>query len=195
MGIARLGPPCLFLPQIEASAYTRSCMGSLSSLKPASLKWPRVSMSYDRFIDLREIFQGDLSRNYQLVQCPRILSCHTATEGLVEEHLSVAMTMFAGDQVCKNKCKNTGKAHLMNSQPKFKARTQQHFWEVRRLVQFWEKYQSLCIPISWISPNSRCPTERHHLQHHLAMQPHQCSQQVFNKKLHLVCQRKKELQF
>jgi len=44
--------------------------------------------------------------------------------------------------VYKLKCNNTGKAHMGNTQQKLKARMQQHFNEVQKIVKFGEKSDS-----------------------------------------------------
>ena len=100
-------------------------------------------MSYHRFTNLREIFQGDLSSKLNL----DISSL---------DFKNLECNCRPGDNnkcgygnVCRNsivvyqvKCKNTGKKYIGNTQQHFKNRMQQHFNDVRKLHQLGEKSDS-----------------------------------------------------
>ena len=108
-----------------------------------NLPWLRVSMSYHRFTNLREIFQGDLSRklNIELTSKdfePLPCNCRPGRTG-----------MCGYNNICRNsvivykvECNNTGKVYIGNTQQMFKKRMQQHFGEVGKLVKLGEKSDS-----------------------------------------------------
>jgi len=98
-------------------------------------------MSYHRFTNLREIFQEDLSRKLtvnltnQDFEPTAPCNCRTGGNGAC-----------GYNNMCRNsialyevKCNNTGKVFIGNTQQKFKARMQQHFNEVQKLVKLGEK--------------------------------------------------------
>jgi len=99
-----------------------------------NLQWLRASMSCHRFNNLGEIFQEDLSRKLTVgltFQDFELLPCNCRT---------------GGNGVCgyNNMRKNSTpvcevKSHMGNTQQKFKARMQQHFNEVQKLVKLGEK--------------------------------------------------------
>jgi len=96
-------------------------------------------MSYHRFTNLREIFQGDLSRKLTVgltSQDFEPLPCNCRTSG---------NNICGYNNMCRNsivvykvKCNNTGKVYIGNTQQKFKARMQQHFNEVQKLIKLGE---------------------------------------------------------
>jgi len=105
-----------------------------------NLQWLRVSVSYYRFTNLREIFQGDLSRKLTVGLTsqdfePLPCNCRTSGNGNCGYNNMRRNSMV----VCKVKCNNTGKVHIGNTQQKFKNRMQQHFNEVQKLVKLDEK--------------------------------------------------------
>jgi len=100
-------------------------------------------MSYHRFTNLREIFQGDLSRKLTVSLTSKDfepLPCNCKTRG----------TGACGyNNICRNsiavgkvKCNNTGKVCIGNTQQKFKARMQQHFNEVQKPIELGKKSHS-----------------------------------------------------
>jgi len=104
-------------------------------------EWLRVAMSYHRFANLREIFQGHLSRKLTVG-----LTSQNRTKCYIwlPEHVQ----KFNTAAVHKVKCNNTGKACMGNTQQKFKARMEQHFNEVQNLSNFvGEKLASVRLQI------------------------------------------------
>ena len=111
--------------------------------KKFNLGWLRISMSYHRFTNLREIFQGDLSmkltmdvesKDFQPLEC----NCRLG-KGKGCGYNNVCRDSIVVYQV---ECKNTGKVHMGNAQQHFKNRMQQHFNDVKRLHQLGEKSDS-----------------------------------------------------
>jgi hypothetical protein len=102
--------------------------------KKFNLGWLRVSMSYHRFTNLREIFQGDLSRKLTLDVISKdfeTLNCNCRL-GLGKK--------CGYNNVCRNpivvykiECKNSSKVYIGNTQQFFKKRMQQHFNDVKKL--------------------------------------------------------------
>jgi len=108
-----------------------------------NLQWLRVSVSYHRFTNLREIFQGDLSRkltagltsqDFEPLPC----NCRTSRNGNCGYNNMCRNSIV----VYKVQCNNTGKVCIGNTQQKFKTRMQQHFNEVQKLVKLGEKSDS-----------------------------------------------------
>jgi len=100
-------------------------------------------MSCHRFTNLREMFQGDLSRkltmgvtslDFETLPC----NCRTGETGVCGYN-NICRKSIA---VYKITCNNTGKIYIGNAQQKFKARMQQHFGEVKKLVTIGEKSDS-----------------------------------------------------
>jgi len=108
-----------------------------------NLQWLRASMSYHRFTNLREMFQGDLSRkltmgvtslDFETLPC----NCRNReTKGCGYNN-----TCRNSIVVYKVTCNNTGKIYIGNAQQKFKERMQQHLGEVKKLVEIGEKSDS-----------------------------------------------------
>ena len=99
------------------------------------LKWLRVSMSYRRFTNLREIFQGDLAKklmrglrsaNFATLQC----NCQ-----LGPNHQGCGYNGHCRKRVIvyETKCNITGKVYIGNTSRHFKRRMQEHFDQVKRL--------------------------------------------------------------
>jgi len=67
-------------------------------------------------------------------------------------------------------------------------------WRSQKASHPWRKVwltcQTLCNSIPHCNPYTRCPTWWHTMHHHLARQPHQCSQNLCYQKLCPVCWRK-----
>jgi len=108
-----------------------------------NLQWLRVSMSYHRFTNLREIFQGDLSRKLTVrltSQDFERLPCNCRTSG--NGNCGYNNMCRNSTVVYKVKCNNTGKVYIGNTQQKFKTRMQQHFNKVQKLVKLGEKLDS-----------------------------------------------------
>jgi len=108
-----------------------------------NLQWLRVSVSHHRFTNLREVFQGDLSRKLTVgltSQDFEPLPCNCRTSG--NGNCGYNNMCRNSTAVCKVKCNKTGKVHIGNTQQKFKNRMQQHFNEVQKLVKLGEKSDS-----------------------------------------------------
>jgi len=119
-----------------SNAWSKPVHSIIKSIKDKfNLQWLRVSASYHRFTNLREVFQGALfrkltvgltSRDFEPLPC----NCRTSGNG-----------NFGHNNMCRNstavykvKCNDTGKAWIGNTQQKFKNRMQQHFNEVQKLL-------------------------------------------------------------
>jgi GIY-YIG catalytic domain len=107
------------------------------------LSWLRVSMSYHRFTNLREIFQGDLSRkltlgviskDFETLDC----NCRLGAEQKCGYNGFCRKSII----VYKVECKNTSKIYIGNTQQHFKKRMQQHFNDVRKLHSQGDKSDS-----------------------------------------------------
>jgi len=103
----------------------------------------RVSVSCHRFTNLREIFQGDLSRKLPVGLtshdvAPLPCDCRSSGNGTCG-HNNMCRNSTA---VHKVKCNNMGKAHMGNKQQKLKATMQQHFNEVQKPVKLGKKSDS-----------------------------------------------------
>jgi hypothetical protein len=98
------------------------------------LSWLRISMSYHRFTNLREIFQGDLSRKLTLGVTSKdfeTLDCNCRLGS--DKKCGYGNMCRKSIIVYKVECKNTSKIYIGNTQQHFKKRMQQHFNDVRRL--------------------------------------------------------------
>ena len=103
------------------------------------------SLSYHRFTNLREIFQGDLSRKLTVGLTsqdfePLPYNCRTGGNDACGYN-NMCMNSTVAHKV---KCKNTAKVCKGNNQQKLKAAAQQHFNEVHKLVKLGEKSDSRC---------------------------------------------------
>jgi hypothetical protein len=123
------------------------------------LDWLRISMSYHRFTNLREMFQSDLSKK---------LTQHVASKDF--ETLSCNCKLGPGKDcgygnVCRKSivvykvsCKLTSKSYIGNTQQHFKKRMQQHFNDVRKLHQLGIKSDSYAKHFAQQFSNSDLPT-------------------------------------
>ena len=116
-------------------------------------------MSYHRFINLRELFQADLStkltanvesKDFQTLKC----NCRPGQSG-----------GCSYDNICRKpiivyqvKCKYTGKQYIGNTQQFFKNRMSQHFNEVRRLRKKGEASDSYAKHFAEILQNFKNPS-------------------------------------
>jgi GIY-YIG catalytic domain len=107
------------------------------------LSWLRVSMSYHRFSNLREVFQGDLSKkltldvkskDFETLEC----NCRLGSEKRCGYDNMCRKSII----VYKVECKETSKIYIGNTQQYFKKRMQQHFNDVKKLHTFGEKSDS-----------------------------------------------------
>ena len=100
-------------------------------------------MSYHRFTNLREMFQGDLSRkltldveskDFQTLEC----NCRLGKKkGCGHNNICRCSVV-----VHKVECKHTNRVHIGNTQQHFKTRMQQHFNDVKKLHNLGEKSDS-----------------------------------------------------
>jgi len=128
-----------------------------------NLQWLRSSVSYHRFTNLREVFQGDLSRKLTVgltSQDFEPLPCNYRTSR--NGNCGYNNMCRNSTAVYKVKCNNTGKVHIGNTQQKFKNRMQQHFNEVQKLVKLGEKSDSCAKHFATqfydtnLSPTNQC---------------------------------------
>ena len=98
-----------------------------------SLSWLRISMSYHRFNNLRELFQGDLatklsknlkSKEFEALNC----NCRKNEKCKFDGKCRSSIVVY------KAICNTTGKAYIGNTQQFVKKRIQQHVQDVKRLV-------------------------------------------------------------
>ena len=102
--------------------------------KEFGLTWLRTSMSYHRYPNLRELFQGDLttklnegidSEDFKTLPC----NCRDRRDNGCNYGNVCRQSIV----VYKVECKMTGKIYIGNTQQKLKTRMQQHFTEVKQL--------------------------------------------------------------
>ena len=107
------------------------------------LSWIRTKMSYHRFTNLREIFQGDLShkltldvesKDFQTLEC----NCRLGSEKKCGYNNLCRRSIV----VYKVECLRTNKIYIGNTQQHFKTRMQQHFGDVKKLLKTDEKSDS-----------------------------------------------------
>jgi GIY-YIG catalytic domain len=107
------------------------------------LSWLRVSMSCHMFSNVREIFQGDLSKtltldvkskDFETLECNCRL-CSNKTCGY-DDMCRKSIVVY------KVECKVTSKVYIGNTQQYFKKRMQQHFNDVKKLHSTGEKSDS-----------------------------------------------------
>jgi hypothetical protein len=111
--------------------------------KKFNLGWLRVSMSYHRFTNLREIFQGDLSKKLTLnvaSQDFETLSCNCRLG--ISKACGYNNMCRKSIVVYKVECKASSKVYIGNTQQHFKKRMQQHFNDVKKLLQHGIKSDS-----------------------------------------------------
>mmetsp|Transcript_40610 Transcript_40610/g.60223 ORF Transcript_40610/g.60223 Transcript_40610/m.60223 type:complete len:259 (-) Transcript_40610:358-1134(-) len=100
-----------------------------------SLTWLRVSMSYSRHANLRELFQGDLNAklNKNLLSADfmdRPCNCKNPDLCPFRGKCRKKIVVYEG------KCLNSDKRYRGNTQQFVKIRTQQHVRDVKNLVQY-----------------------------------------------------------
>ena len=102
-----------------------------------NLKWLRVSISYHRFSNLGQGFQGDLSgkltKNVQSEDFAQ-LKCNCNKKSLVNGECAYGGECRASIVVYKAECKECKMCYLGNTQQKIKLRINQHLGEVCKLV-------------------------------------------------------------
>jgi hypothetical protein len=108
----------------------------LKSLKERhNLRWLRVSMSYHRFPNMRDIFQSQLfakmienveSLDFKTRDC----SCRSPTKSCQYGNICRVPVV-----VYKVKCNTLGKIYMGNIQQFFKARMRGHFQDVKQYVE------------------------------------------------------------
>jgi GIY-YIG catalytic domain len=129
--------------------------------KKYNLGWLRVSMSYHRFTNLREMFQGDLSKkltadvismDFETLGC----NCRLGLNGKCGYNNNCRKSIV----VYKIECKNTSKVYIGNTQQHFKKRMQQHFNDVKKLHQHGIKSDSYAKHFSLQLSNFDNPTPK-----------------------------------
>ena len=107
-----------------------------------SLKWLRISMSYHRFQNLRELFQGNL--NTKLLEDVTSLDFDQLPCNCRKKDKKC---IYDGN--CRNKvvvyqttCALTGKKYVGNTQQPVKTRIQQHVQDTRRLFLLGKRSDS-----------------------------------------------------
>jgi hypothetical protein len=118
-------------------------------------------MSYHRFTNLREMFQGDLSRkltadvismDFETLRC----NCRLGLNGKCGYNDNCRKSIV----VYKIECKNTSKVYIGNTQQHFKKRMQQHFNDVKKLHQQGIKSDSYAKYFSLQLSNFDNPTPK-----------------------------------
>ncbi len=110
---------------------------TISKLKQRfGLTWIRTQMSYHRFTNLREIFQGDLTRkltldveskDFQTREC----NCRPGNGEKICGYNNVCRHPLV---VYKATCKHSGKFYIGNTQRTVKERITQHFTDTKNLL-------------------------------------------------------------
>ncbi len=102
--------------------------------KKHHLKWLRVSMSYHRFTNLRELFNGDLTgklNKHVISQDFSSRPCNCRSKNTTGcDYANLCRETLV---VYRVQCKTTGKSYIGCTQQNFKKRMQQHFNDVRNL--------------------------------------------------------------
>ena len=104
------------------------------------IKWLRVSMSYHRFPNLRELFQKDLNKKMNVGICSKdfqALECNC--RGGQCGYNNVCRTPIV---VYKVECKMTNKVYIGSTQQHFKTRMQHHYAETRALQKTGKRSDS-----------------------------------------------------
>jgi len=138
----------------------------------------------------REIHQGNSqsvwppSQDFEPPPC----NCRTGGNGACG-HNNMCRNSTAVHEV---KCNNTGKPCMGNT-PKVQSQNATTLqWSPKACQAQWEiglMRQTLCNSIPWHKSIPNQPTWGNNLQHHLARQPHECSQNIWHQKMCPVCQR------
>jgi hypothetical protein len=128
------------------------------------LGWLRVTMSYHRFNNLRETFQGDLSKKLtdNIVSLDfKNLPCNCQSSSKGENGLCIYEGACRKSIVVyKTTCLQTGKVYIGNTQQHLKKRMQQHFQDVRKLVLTEQRSDSFASHFADFFDPPRNPRER-----------------------------------
>lgn len=143
-----------------SKAWTRPIHQTIKEVKDRyKLGWLRVSMSYHRFNNLRELLQGDMSGkinkgivslDFQTLECNCL---KRKTRGC--DYNGVCRSPLV---VYKVVCKNTGKIYIGNTQRFFKKRMQDHFGDTKRLHLKGEKSDTYAKHFAKQFPPTETPT-------------------------------------
>jgi hypothetical protein len=121
-----------------------------------SLKWLRVKMSYHRFTNLRELFQGDLTAkiNAGLKSIDfEELKCNCRKSAKNEKNVCIYNGKCRTSIVVyKATCEQTGKVYIGNTQQHLKKRMQQHVQDVKNLVKKDKKSDSFAAHFAPLIP-------------------------------------------
>ena len=111
---------------------------TLSQLREKqNLKWLCISMSYHKFLNLREIFQSDLSEKLiRGIQSKDFMNlpCNCNVRTKVDGVCAYGGECRKACVVYKATCKLCKHSYIGNTQQRLKSRMDQHFKEVRDLV-------------------------------------------------------------
>ena len=130
-----------------------------------SLSWLRVSMSYHRFVNLRELFQGDLnakisegikSLDFENLDC----NCKKPENCPYKGKCRRAIVVY------KATCLKTGKQYIGNTQQYVKKRIQQHVQDVKNLVLNEKNSDSFASHFAGLVPPN---TTRKDIKNHIAI--------------------------
>ncbi|KAL3903836.1 MAG: hypothetical protein SGARI_005202, partial [Bacillariaceae sp.] len=117
------------------------------------LSWIRVSVSYTRFTNLRECFQGDL--NSQLLDSVRSLDFETldcnCKNKVACPYRGKCRTSIV---VYQATCLTTGKKYIGNTQQKVKTRIQQHIGDTKNLLYRAKKSDSFAEHFARLIPEN-----------------------------------------
>ena len=110
--------------------------------KKHGLKWFKLSMSYKKFSNLREIFQGDLNAKVMegivsLDFVARKCNCKSKNEGICSSGPSSDCRLSC--VVYKATCRCCDKVYIGNTQQQVKERMGQHYTDVKSLVNKGKK--------------------------------------------------------
>jgi len=117
-----------------SKAWTTPIWKIIKDLKDKyDLKWLRTSMSYHRFTNLRELFNGDATNklNAQIISKDfDTLPCNCKNRN--DEGCDYCGICRESILVYRVECNTTGKSYIGSTQCHLKKRMQQHFQDVRR---------------------------------------------------------------
>ena len=101
------------------------------------LKWLRISMSYHKFSNLGEIFQGDLNNKLMMNFTSKDfmdLKCNCTNATTIDGNCVCNGDCRKSIVIYKATCKECGCYYLGNTQQKLKLRMNQHFADTKDLV-------------------------------------------------------------
>jgi hypothetical protein len=101
------------------------------------LKWLRISMSYHRFLNMREMLQGDLSKKLikGIKSCDfkvRDCNCRSGRGTGKCQYGGFCRMLIV---IYRVTCKMTNKIYIGNTQQHFKMRMSSHFQDVKKLME------------------------------------------------------------